>query len=243
MADPSLFRGKRRHPRLALVSGALIAVSMAVACGPQPSIPAADPNPIHLGLGLESLSGLAFIAEAQDFFTGEGLVVQTHRYPSGRLALKGLLAGEVEIATAAQTPVTFAAPQHPDLRILAVVGSSDNEMKLVGRRDHGINSGADLRGKTLATQPASSMHFFTHLYLLRHRVGADAVSLLFRPPDQLAGLLTRGEVDAIASREPLSSQVRDSLGANAIVLSDRGLYVKMYLLVCRAEFLKRRPTV
>lgn len=198
------------------------------------------PEPVVLGLGTESLSGLALIAAERDFFTAEGVRATVKKYGSGKLAFKALFDGEVEMATVAETPVVFESFVRRDFRVVACIGSTDNEIKIVARRDRGIERGADLKGKRVATQSASSMHFFLHMFLLKHGLSDSDVDIRFKQPGELAPLLVAGDVEACAMREPLISQVRDELGAVVVVLQEPGLFVKYYTLVAPPALLAER---
>lgn len=124
---------------------------------------------------------------------------------------------------------------------MASIGSTDNEMKLVARRDRGIEGGADLRGKRVATQRASAMHFFLHMFLLKNGLTDSDVQILYKQPDGLPVALVAGDVDACAMREPLISQVREKLGATVVVLQEPGLYVKYFTLAAAQRFLAEKP--
>lgn len=50
-------------------------------------------------------------------FFAEGLDVVLHKYPTGKLALDGLLAGEIDVATVAETPVMFNSQEYLFTRI------------------------------------------------------------------------------------------------------------------------------
>ena len=109
------------------------------------------------------------------------------------------------------------------------------------RSDRDILRPVDLRGRKIATQKASSLHVFLHLFLLKEGLTESDVQLDFRAPDELANDLIAGKSDAAALREPQLSQVKAALGSNAVVFAERGLYVKYYLLVTRAAFLEQEP--
>lgn len=226
-------------------TGVMLMVLVSVTgCKPPPAaVPAGPPLPVTVGLGLEAVNGLALLAHRQGEFDRQGLAVTVSNYPSGKAALGALLRGEVAIATVAETPLVLASFQRSDLRVVAVVGESDNEIKIVARRDRGIAGPADLRGKRIATQSVSSMHFFAYLYLLKQGLTEKEVRLSFAAPEALPELLVRGEVDALSLREPLISTVTERLGANALVLPDRGLYVKSYCLVTTQRLLAEQPAV
>ena len=129
---------------------------LALAC--KPSTTPGPLRPVTIGCGKEMLGGLVFLAEQRQLFQPEGLAAEVRRYPSGKLALEALLRGEVTVAACASAPFAFAATEHSDLRILAVIATSVNEVKIVARRDHGIAQRGDLRGHKIGTQKIGRAH-------------------------------------------------------------------------------------
>ena len=213
------------------------------ACGPAGSkadLPPAQ-QAVTIGTGAELLSGLIFLADEQGWFAKQGLTAKVRDYPSGKLAYEALQRGEVPVVACATLPIAVGGLAQQDLRVLAVIGTTANEMRIVGRRDRGITQPGDLRGKRIATQPASALHFFLHLFLLRHNVAEDTVVVSFVSPEQLAHAVTSGGVDAAVVREPITSATVAALGTNAVVFSAPGFYEKYYLLVTRRDFLERQP--
>jgi ABC-type nitrate/sulfonate/bicarbonate transport system substrate-binding protein len=198
---------------------------------------------VALALGREPLAALAMIALEEKFFEKAGLDVTVKKYNSGALSLKGLLAGEAPVATSADIPIAFESLSRQDFSIVATIGSSDNEGRIVARKDRGIQTPADLRGKRVATQKSSAVHFFLHMFLLQNGMSAGDVQLSYMKPDELVKALVNGDIDAFSMREPFASQAVQPLGDNALVFMQPGLYRKTFSLVVRNDFLKQNPQV
>ena len=197
--------------------------------------------PMTLGVGLEPMAALAIIAEAEGFFARQGIDVSARKYPSGKLAMDAMLSGELQMATVAETPVMFDSFKRRDFRVLAVIGTCDNEIKIVARKDRGLRQRSDLKGRRIAAQEASSMHFFLHMFLIKHGLTKKDVSIVYAPPDTLAQMLIDGQVDACSMREPFISQAAAVLGDNALIFEEPGLYVKYYAVVVAQRFLEEHP--
>lgn len=197
--------------------------------------------PVLLGFGVEADNGLAFVAQDCRLLDAAGLKASVSNYPSGKLALEGLLRGEVEMATVAQTPLVVESFGRKDIRVLAVLGTSDNMIKIVARKDAGIGTGADLRGRRIATQPMSFMHFFLSLYLLKSGVAPADAEMVFAKPDDLPLLLETGKVQAASLREPLITRTLRLLGGEVVVLEEPGLCVQYRCLVTTASVLREKP--
>ncbi len=207
------------------------------ACSQQPQ------SVVLLGAQASVQDALVWIALDMGAYEREGVKVEIKPYPSGKRALQGLLRGDVELAVVAETPMVIAVPEHPDLRLFATVGQSDNNVCILGRRDHGIETARDLKGKTVATQKGSAVHFFLSSFLLDAGISKSDVEVRFLPVEALADALVSGEVDAISMRDPVLETAEERLGEKAVRLCRPGLYTKTYNLVGWSSFTSERPGV
>lgn len=210
-------------------------------CERAPAPVAPDPLPLRLGLPEQPSSAMVMVALARRLFAEQGLDVTVTRYRSGKLALRdGLLPGKVDLITAADAVVAKAGLDGDPAHILGTIFEADNLNRIVARKDAGITSGEDLAGKTVATQQASAVHFFWHLYSLDHGIH-DPEALRFMAAEDLPQALASGTIDAFAMREPYVSEARGLLGENALILSAPGLYRQRELLLARTAVAHKRP--
>lgn len=187
-----------------------------------------------------SLSSLVLIADKKGFFEQYGVDVTIKEFKGGKQALKNsFFVGEADMATTAEVPIVANSFEHQNFRIVSVIGNSDNEMRIVGRRDSGISKPEDLRGKNIGTKSSSAVHFFLYSFLLNYNLGVDDVNLKFGVDgDELVKLLVSGELDAISIREPFISKAKDLLDENVILFEEPGIYTKTFNLVVTDEFAK-----
>lgn len=205
---------------------------------PHPSF-AAD-RPVTLGLDRSPTNALAFVADDRGFFP-PGTVVRY--FPSGKLALESMLAGEIDIALSTDTPIALACIDQPDLRVIATIGSSTDEHRIVARRDKGIVVPKDLKGKRVGTQKGSAVHYFLDMFLAKHGLDEKNVRAVFMSPDALVPALARGDVDAISMREPYTQMAIEALKGNAVLFEAPGIHRKTYHVVTTGRFLgERRKT-
>ena len=209
--------------------------------GQSAGAPGRSPTPVTLGIGVEPLAAPVILAESEGFFARRGVAASVRRFASGKLAMAAMLAGETQMATAAETPMVFESFNRRDFRVLAIIASSDNEGRIVVRQDRGIRAPGDLKGRRIVTQGASAMHFFLHMFLIKHGLSEKDVTIIFAPTDTFAEQLLDGRADACCAREPLISRAVAALGDKAAVFEAPGLFVKYYLLVTTQRFLQENP--
>lgn len=200
----------------------------------------------RIAIPREPLNALLIIAVERNFFSQEGLdVVVKDEFSSGtgKRGLEALLAGKLDIATSADTAVVFTSFKNRNFRIVATHGTSDNDPRIVGRKDRGIETPSDLRGKRIGVPIGTIMHFFLHTVLVSNGLTEKDATLVFKNIEELPNALAAGEVDAISVREPRTDAAERLLGRNAVVFSLPGLYTKMINVVASANFIKEKPGV
>ncbi len=203
-------------------------------------------EPVRIAIPREPLNSLLIIATELGFFSREGLdVVRMKEFSTGtgKRGLEGLLAGDLDIATSADTAIVFMSFRNQDFRVVASHGSSDNDPRIVGRKDRGIKALADLRGKRIGTPIGTIMHFFLHTVLVKNGLSEKDVTLVFKKIEELPPALARGEVDAISIREPHTDAAERLLGKNAIVFSLPGLYTKTINVVAGVKLVNEKPEI
>lgn len=198
---------------------------------------------LSLGIAMQPTSALAIIAMEQDYFRNHHIDIEVTKYPSGKRALRdGLFTGQVDVATTSDMPVALAALQQHKYKIIASTFNADNINRIIARKDAGILSPEDLRGKSIATQQASAVHYFLHLFLMDNGLSETDVQLHFYKAEQLPDKLFQGEIDAFSMREPYISQAKALLADNAIIFAAPGVYSQLDVVVVSAELLQKTPT-
>lgn len=193
-----------------------------------------------IGVARQPIASLVVIAQQQEYFAEEGLDVTLNRYTIGRNALDDVFAGKNDLATVADTPIVFQSFERQDFDIVATVGS-DSLMGVIARRDRGIQTPTDLRGKRVAVTKGTAPHFFLHSFLLENGISTEDIKLSFKDADELPRALESGEIDAFATIEPVLSETKRSLGSNAVVLGDSQIYQRTFHLVTLEDSVERDP--
>ncbi|NGZ07275.1 MAG: ABC transporter substrate-binding protein [Magnetococcales bacterium] len=186
------------------------------------------------------LTGLIPLAQQLEFFHQAGVDLRIQAHATGDQALQALVAKEADVASLAETAFVLRLFDQPDLRVLSVIGGCDNEVRILARRDAGIQTLADLRGKRVATQQRLSTHFFLDQVLLKYGINPEEITTIFQKLPRLPDMIVSKEVDAIVTRDPYLSQALERLGENGLLLEAPGLYDKVYVLAVRRESLIHR---
>lgn len=209
---------------LAVGLGCILAFPIA-ACDREPTTPA-DVRTVTLGASRESLDALAYIARDEGLFQQAGLNVELMEYDSAQLALEAMLAGEVDAALCADTPIVTSAVNGEPFRIIATVATDSNDLKIVARKSAGISAPEDLRGKRVGTRQGTAAHFFLHVFATSHGIADEDLDVRFDSFENVTAALIEGDLDAVALRQPFIAQLKEALGDDFVLLEEEGLYGK-----------------
>lgn len=184
--------------------------------------------------------GLVYLAESEGLFAKHGLDASFAEYKIGRDALKAVIGGEADLATTYQTPLVLKRLEGTSVRAISALHRSTRASASVARRDRGLASPSDLRGRKIAIVPGTSSQFFVWIFLTSYGIPATSVRIVSLDVTEITQAIEQGAVDAISIWEPYLHHAKRLLGKNAQVFySD--VYTEVSLLVgLEAILLKRR---
>lgn len=175
---------------------------------------------IRIGVSRWEPAVLIHVAEHEELFDEYGLEVELIHYPFGIDAIIALEENEVDFAISSEFAITSTSFQFPDISIIATI-SEMISITLVGRRDRGINSVADLRGKRISMLRGIQGHFMLGRLLASEGIMLEEIDMFEGEPGQQVTLdlaledLITGKIDATALVEPYCSTALQHLGENA----------------------------
>jgi ABC-type nitrate/sulfonate/bicarbonate transport system substrate-binding protein len=197
---------------------------------------------LSLGTVLIRRSALVLIADAKGYFADEGLDVALKFYDSGLLAVNDMLAGKLDLSTAAPLVVVNKNQDnnHPKLKILAEVGKSE-DIRIVGRKDHGLTNPSDLVGKKVGVMRGTEPVFYLNVFCVYHGLPFESINRVDLGSDEQLNALEKGEVDAIIIWEPIASKAARILGPNAVVWAGQGRLASGWMLLATPDIISKRP--
>jgi NitT/TauT family transport system substrate-binding protein len=174
---------------------------------------------IVLAAEMSLLPATVWVAEKKGYFKKHNINLTIHEYDSGRNALEAMLKDSlINISTVAQTPVVFNSFKQEPYVIFATMAYSLDDIKVLARKDHGINSPQDLKGKKIGATQRSTGHYFLEGFLNHYGYSLNDIELLDINAATLKNKLESGEVDAITSWEPHISNAEKSIGKEKLTL-------------------------
>lgn len=199
-----------RRAFLSAVAAAAIAVS-ATGCAGTDS----DSDTLTVGFVVDPSWAQIPVAAETGLFDDQGIKVNVVNFSSGVEALQAVAAGQVDITTAADVPSSAALVRNPALRVVGD-GSRWQGSKIVARRDAGINSTADLAGKSIGTPLGTSAAYYIANALATENIEAQLVQV---SPSAVVTAVSQRNVDAVSIFQPYQAQAIEALGQDAVELT------------------------
>ncbi|MGV0746223.1 ABC transporter substrate-binding protein [Mycolicibacterium sp. XJ870] len=174
-------------------------------------------NPDELTVGFVVDPSWAQIPVAADtgLFTKHGVNVKVVNFSSGVEALQAAAAGQVDITTAADVPTSAALTRTPTLRVVGD-GSRWEGSRIIARRSAGINTIADLAGKSIGTPLGTSAAYYISNALAQSNIEAQLIQVA---PSAMVTAATQRNVDAVSIFQPYQAQTIQALNSDAVELT------------------------
>jgi sulfonate transport system substrate-binding protein len=153
---------------------------------------------------------------------GARVKVVWQEFPAGPQLLEGLNVGSIDVGFTGEVPPIFAqAAGAPLVYVLSERAGPATEAILV-RRDAPYKSMADLKGKRIALNKGSNVHYLLARALEKAGLSFGDIDPVYLPPADARAAFDSGRVDAWVIWDPYYSQVADT-GEARLLLDGTGL--------------------
>jgi ABC-type nitrate/sulfonate/bicarbonate transport system substrate-binding protein len=215
-----------------------------MSCKPSSDPPKEDLQKLTIAAINPSFTGYTiYVALDKGYFKAEGLDVVLESYPHGNATLKALMDGKVDLATASETPFMHAVLNGGKICILASMITGEKHLGVVGRRDRGIASAKDLKGKRIGVTRGTNGEYFLDTVLLLNKISRDEIHTVNIKPKRMFEALMNGEVDAIATWNPQNTKAQKALGEGGITFDAQGLYSPSFVMVAQRDYQADHPEI
>ncbi|MBU3689346.1 MAG: glycine/betaine ABC transporter substrate-binding protein [Acidimicrobiales bacterium mtb01] len=204
--------------------------------------------PDKVRIGYQNVPGGLLIVKNQELLEqalGDGVEVEWLLFDSGGSVNEAVLAGGVDFGLVGSSPTSRGISTGIEYQvpwIFDVIGEAE---ALVVKSDRGIETIADLKGKTIATPFASTAHFSLLAALADAGVPESDVNVIDSEPDAITAAWQQGDIDGAYVWDPNLSKLKAD-GAKILItskeLSERGK-TTYDLAIVTNEFASKYPQV
>ncbi|MFS2003159.1 sulfonate ABC transporter substrate-binding protein [Duganella sp. CT11-25] len=173
----------------------------------------------------------------------KNIVVKWTEFPAGPQLLEGLNVGSIDFGTVGEAPPIFAQAAGANLVYVGNEPPSPGSEAIVVPKTSAIRSLAELKGKRVALNKGSNVHYLLVKALEKAGLSYADIQPIFLPPADARAAFERGSIDAWAIWDPFLAAAEKQLGAR--VLADgKGLVANhQFYLAARPYAEKNREIV
>lgn len=172
----------------------------------------------------------------------QGVGVKWTEFPAGPVLLEGLNVGSIDFGTVGEAPPIFAQAAGANLVYVGNEPASPASEAIVVPKGSSLRTLADLKGKKIALNKGSNVHYLLLKALEKAGVAYADIQPVFLPPADARAAFERGSVDAWAIWDPFLAAAEKQLGAR--VLADgKGLVANYQFYLASRTYAEKHPDI
>jgi sulfonate transport system substrate-binding protein len=146
----------------------------------------------------------------------QNVSVEWSEFPSGPPMMEAFHAGQIDFGVAGEAPPVFAQASDAPIVYVASDPPAPRGEAILVRKASPLQTLADLKGKKIAVNRGSNVHYFLAAALASAGIPYDQVSLDFLPPSDARAAFESGAVDAWVIWDPFMSSALRSTDARIL---------------------------
>ena len=197
-------------------------------------------TPLPIKIGYQATPDwLLFTARELKLFEKAGLAPTYVKFVAGAPMIAAAQSKSIDVADLGTVPFLVGLSQGADWVMIGISTEGAYAEGIVARRDSGINSPADLRGKRIAYFKGSTAQYGLMMVLRQQGIRLDQVTLLDMPPAEQLPALANKEIDAAMVWEPWMQRMVHEANAKIIATEgDFGIYTNVTGYAARRDWLR-----
>jgi sulfonate transport system substrate-binding protein len=171
-----------------------------------------------------------------------GFGVKWVEFPAGPQLLEGLNVGSVDVGFVGEAPPIFAQAAGAQFLYIGNDPAGPEAEALVVPKDSPLRSVPELKGKKVALNKGSNVHYLLVKLLEKHGLKYSDIQPVFLPPADARAAFEKGSVDAWVIWDPFLAAVEKQTGAR--ILSDgRGVVNNYAYYLAERGFVEKHGKV
>ncbi len=160
----------------------------------------------------------------------EGATVEWNEFAAGPQMLEALNVGSIDFAYTGETPPVFAQAAGAPLVYVAYEPLGGAAEAILVRKDSPIQSVAELKGKRVALNKGSNVHYLLVKALEEAGLKYTDIQPVFLPPGDARPAFEQGSVDAWVIWDPFFAATEKATGARVLrdgegIVANRGFFL------------------
>jgi sulfonate transport system substrate-binding protein len=178
----------------------------------------------------------------EDKLKAAGYRVVWTEFPSGPPLLEALNVGAIDFGNTGEAPPIFAQAAGAPIQYVAYEPPAPKGEAILVPKDSKLNSVADLRGKKVALNKGSNVHYLLVKALEQAGVKYSEIEPVFLAPADARAAFERGAVDAWVIWDPFQAAAEAATGARTLA-DGTGIVSNYQFYFASKKFLESDPKV
>lgn len=198
-----------------------------------------------LNIGFQKYGILPIVkakGELEKTLAAQGVQVKWVEFPAGPQLLEGLNVGSVVLGEAGEAPPIFAQAANPNLVYVANQPAAPSAEALIVQKDSPIQSIQDLKGKRIALNKGSNVHYLLLKLLEENNLTLSDIQPVYLPPSDARAAFEKGAVDAWVIWDPFLAAAEHQIHARVIANGEHLVSNHQFYLSDR-QFAQNHPQV
>ncbi|MEC5404008.1 sulfonate ABC transporter substrate-binding protein [Paraburkholderia sp. MPAMCS5] len=213
-----------RHPllrRRAFVAAMGASLAAATLPGISRSVFAAETRAKEFRIGYQKAASTLVLLKShgtlEKRLAPSGFAVKWMEFPAGPQLLEGLNVGAIDFGYVGEAPPVFAQAAGANFVYVAYEIPTPHAEGILVHQDSPIRTLADLKGKKIAFNKGSDVHWFLVSALRKGAVKYSEIQPVFLPPADARAAFERGAIDAWAIWDPFLEAAKRQPNARLLV--------------------------
>ncbi|MBW7900743.1 MAG: sulfonate ABC transporter substrate-binding protein [Rhodocyclaceae bacterium] len=206
----------------------------------------ADYDPKVLRIGFQKSASLLTLLKAQGSvekrFAAQGVDVKWVEFPAGPQLLEGLNVGAIDFGYVGEAPPIFAQAAGANFVYVGTEEPSPAAEAVLVPKNSPIKSVAELKGKKVALNKGSNVHYLLVKLLEKHGLKYADIQPAFLPPADARAAFERGSVDAWVIWDPYTAAAEQQIGAR-ILADGKGVVNNYAFFLAERQYAEKRGEV
>lgn len=198
-----------------------------------------------LNIGFQKYGLLPIVKQRGDLdqaLKAQGIQVKWVEFPAGPQLLEGLNVGSVVFGESGEAPPIFAQAASPNLVYVANQPAAPNAEALIVQKNSPIQSIQDLKGKRVALNKGSNVHYLLLKLLEKNQLTLQDIQVVYLPPANARAAFEKGAVDAWMIWDPFFAAAEQQIGARVLATGQNLVSNHQFYLADR-KFAEQHPEV
>ena len=174
-------------------------------------------NTVKIGYLPSDHDAALFVADAQGKFKEKNITTELVQFNNGGDLMTAMASGEVDVGYVGIAPVLSSVSKGVPVKVISAAQTEGSG--IVVTKDSGINSAADLKGKSIATPGEASIQYVLLTYYLKqNNLSTDDLNVSAMKVPSMNDALKTKQIDGIVTFQPYVSIAAND--TNNVVLED-----------------------